>query len=125
MKTKLLAFFTFLLMGGICDAQMNVLYNFTNGGSPYGALLLSGNVFYGTTYNGGINNQGSVFSINKDGSGFKDLWDFKDSASQSNGNANGEYSYSTLVLIGNRLYGMTYEGGANDGGVIFSVNKNG
>jgi uncharacterized repeat protein (TIGR03803 family) len=48
------------------------LYNFTatdgygnnnDGAAPVGGLILSGNALYGTTHNGGIAHQGTVFSI--------------------------------------------------------------
>ena len=34
---------------------------------------------------------------------------------------NGEYPHGGLTLSGSTLYGMTYHGGANDDGTIFSI----
>ena len=41
-----------------------------DGAAPYGPLTISGNVLYGTTSAGGINNGGSIFRINNDGTGY-------------------------------------------------------
>ncbi|HXS69608.1 MAG TPA: choice-of-anchor tandem repeat GloVer-containing protein, partial [Candidatus Polarisedimenticolia bacterium] len=50
------------------------LYNFTNGvdgASPVAALILSGNTLYGTTKSGGVfPGNGTIFSVNTDGSDF-------------------------------------------------------
>jgi len=103
-----------------------VIWNFdgVNGKYPPSSLLLSGNKLYGVGHKGGVqDNDGNVFSIDTDGSGIKDLWDFDDTG--STGNANGVNPQCTLLRIGNRLYGMTQEGGANGVGVIFSINANG
>lgn len=42
------------------------LYSFTggdDGGNPYGGLVLAGSTLYGTTYLGGANNDGTLFSL--------------------------------------------------------------
>jgi uncharacterized repeat protein (TIGR03803 family) len=42
------------------------LYNFTggdDGSEPYGSLILSENILYGTTFGGGVNGSGTVFSF--------------------------------------------------------------
>lgn len=90
------------------------LFNFsdTSGLSPYGSLILSGNVLYGMTIAYGLSGQGTIFSINTDGSGFNVLHNF------TGGEPNG-----SLIISGNVLYGMTYRGGGN--GNIFSINING
>ena len=55
------------------------LHNF-NGGSdgagPYAGLVLSGNTLYGTADVGGTSDEGTVFSVNTDGSGFTVLHTF-------------------------------------------------
>jgi uncharacterized repeat protein (TIGR03803 family) len=48
---------------------------------------------------------------------YNDIYNF----SGSTGNS----SYGTLVLSGTTFYGMTYIGGANSGGTIFSINMDG
>jgi uncharacterized repeat protein (TIGR03803 family) len=95
----------------------------TDGNDPRdNAMTLVGTVLYGTTLTGGKHNNGSIFSINDDGSGYSSplLFDFPASAA----NNAGDQPYSNFVAIGNVLYGMTSEGGKNGGatgdGTIFS-----
>jgi len=38
-----------------------------------------------------------------------------------NGTVNGSYPYGSLISDGTYLYGMTYEGGANDLGTVFKI----
>jgi uncharacterized repeat protein (TIGR03803 family) len=61
---------------------------------------------------------GNVFSIDTNGNGFKDLYDF------AGGFGNGAQPYGSLTLSGNKLYGMTSLGGAVYGN-IFSIDTNG
>jgi uncharacterized repeat protein (TIGR03803 family) len=113
-----LAVFGFSLVN-ICKGQYQLLHDFndTAGEIPKGSLVLSGNVLYGMTETGGANDSGCIFSINTNGTGFKDLFDF-------NG-TNGASPIRDLVFLGNRLVGMTYKGGVNGYGCIFSIDTNG
>lgn len=45
-------------------------FNGTNGSAPLGSLTLSGNILYGMTSQGGVNNLGRIFKINTDGTGY-------------------------------------------------------
>jgi uncharacterized repeat protein (TIGR03803 family) len=45
----------------------------SDGSEPRAALILSGNALYGTAYSGGSANNGTVFKINTDGTGFTNL----------------------------------------------------
>ncbi|HTB06646.1 MAG TPA: choice-of-anchor tandem repeat GloVer-containing protein [Bacteroidia bacterium] len=95
-------------------AQYNVLLNFngTNGQWPNGSLTLSGNVLYGMTQQGGLNNDGCIFSIHTNGKGYKDLLDFNVT--------NGVNPFGSLTISGDKLYGMTtYMSN------IFSIDTNG
>ena len=48
-----------------------------DGGGPYAPLIIATNgSLYGTTYGGGTSNFGTVFTINRDGSGFSPLHSF-------------------------------------------------
>jgi uncharacterized repeat protein (TIGR03803 family) len=107
------------LISGTGKAQFSLMhiFNDTNGEWPFGTLTLSGTKLYGTTYAGGAHGDGNIFSINTDGSGYKDMLDF-------NG-TNGSGCNSPLILSGNLLYGMTAFGGTNSDGVIFSIDTNG
>ena len=100
---------------------ITILHTFGNGLSdgvyPMGDFTVSGNTFYGTSSEGGTNGLGNIFSININGTGYTDLFDF------NTGVATGEDPYCTLALSNNVLYGTAYLGGgpANDG-TVFSYN---
>src|SRR5579862_1009064 len=47
-----------------------------DGAVPYSTVILSGNVLYGTTYQGGSNGAGGVFSVHIDGTHFTNLHSF-------------------------------------------------
>jgi uncharacterized repeat protein (TIGR03803 family) len=67
---------------------------------------------YGTTLEGGTHNNGIIFSIGQDGTGYQVLVSLHNSI--------GDESHSCFVIANNILYGMTASGGADDEGVIFS-----
>jgi uncharacterized repeat protein (TIGR03803 family) len=104
-----------------------VLHSFTgtasDGEGPYDSLLAVGSTLYGMTSAGGAGS-GTLFSIRTSGKGFQVLHSFLDNASD------GGVPAGSLILIGDRLYGMTTAGGG-DGvnywgfGTIFSIQTNG
>lgn len=98
------------------------LFNFftTNGVVPYAKLLLaSDGCLYGTTYAGGISNSGTVFKINRDGSGFAVLHSFT-------GTTDGKNPETGLVEgTDGALYGTTYFSDSVTRGTIFKINKDG
>jgi uncharacterized repeat protein (TIGR03803 family) len=102
------------------------LHSFTggpnDGATPLGALTLSGMVLFGTTQYGGSSNNGVIFRLNTDGSGYTNLYSFKGPAvAYDAANPNG-----ALVLSGTNLFGMTSEGGyQNQFGAIFRINTDG
>ena len=106
--------------GGLYD----ILYVFsggTDGGSPFGNLLLSGTTLYGMTSKGGDNGSGVIFRINTDGNDYTVLHSFSQAYND------GSSPRGSLLLSGGMLYGMTYSGGAGTGctgrcGTIFSLN---
>jgi len=79
---------------------------------------------YGMTDGNGANNYGSLFSINKDGSNYKTLWSFDDTGLIAL-NSNGSSPFGNVILIHNKLYGMTLDGGSNHYGEIFCINTDG
>ncbi len=98
------------------------LFSFTNtlanGSFPVGALLQTadGN-FYGTTHQGGTNNQGVVFQITPEGL-FTTL--------ASLGNPYGLIPEGGLVQgADGNLYGTTYYGVNSGGGTVFRISTNG
>jgi uncharacterized repeat protein (TIGR03803 family) len=105
------------------------LYNI-NSGTRYfyrqPGLVLSGNTLYGMRVNGGSNNDGNVFAVNTDGTGFTNLYSFSvltyDSSSETDTNNDGGNPYAVLVLSGNTLYGTTEQGGSGGNGTVFAIN---
>jgi uncharacterized repeat protein (TIGR03803 family) len=99
--------------------EFTTLYNFTNGvsgGSPLAGMVLSGNTLYGTaTSSAGIGSYGSVFAVNTDGTGFRNVYRFT-------GGNDGYYPVGGLVVSSNILYGTTYYGGTNGSGTVFAIN---
>jgi uncharacterized repeat protein (TIGR03803 family) len=105
----------------VAGGTPTVLASFSgsNGSNPMGGLLLSqdGSTLYGTTRNGGANNDGVVFSLSVSGGAPTILTSF-------NG-TNGRVPMAGLTLSGSNLYGTTYYGGANDVGEVFSLSVSG
>src|SRR5712692_5150397 len=48
----------------------------TDGAQPYAGLILSNNILYGTASDGGASGWGTVFQVNTDGTGFRNLHSF-------------------------------------------------
>ncbi|MDD4902092.1 MAG: peptidoglycan-binding protein [Patescibacteria group bacterium] len=92
-----------------------------DGSSPYGSLIVSGGKLYGTTMTGGITDEGVLFSLNTDGTGFSSLHDFTYGA----GDGIQPSQYGELTLSGSTLYGMTYSGGSTDSGIIYAIDTDG
>ena len=91
----------------------------SEGTTPYGGLILSGNTLYGTAQHGGNSSNGTVFALNTDGTGFTTLHTF--TATTDWTNRDGASPSASLVLSGNTLYGTTYGGGNSGGGTVFSI----
>jgi uncharacterized repeat protein (TIGR03803 family) len=93
-------------------------FNEANGKRPYAtSLVLSGSTLYGTVTEGGAHDSGCIFSIDTNGSGYTDLFDFNNKSSG--------IPQSGLMLSGNVLYGTTFRGGTYHGDCIFSIGANG
>lgn len=93
------------------------LFSFSNsvGYYPRASLFLAndGN-FYGMTSQGGLSNQGTFFQFNPVTISFNNIMNF--------GLNNGNLPNGNVVQSGNKIYGMTTNGGSSPlaGGVIFS-----
>ena len=89
--------------------------------TPYSGLIeASDGALYGTTVADGAYRIGSVFKIQKDGSGFISLYDFPLT------DTNGYWPEAVLVEASDgRLYGTTTAGGAFDSGALFTLKKDG
>jgi uncharacterized repeat protein (TIGR03803 family) len=102
---------------------LTTLHSFisTDGGNPSAMLVqdTNGN-FYGTTYNYGANNDGTVFKIASGGGTLTTLHTFAGYPTD------GSYSSAGLVQAANGyLYGTTEEGGANGYGTVFKISTTG
>ena len=73
-----------------------------------GSLVRSGNTLYGRTSIGGTANNGTVFSVNTDGSQFTRLHDF--TAGGQNGAGNQPH-HNAMLLAGQALFGAALYGG--------------
>jgi uncharacterized repeat protein (TIGR03803 family) len=115
----------------------NLLYEFTptldspagytnnDGANPEAGLILSGNTLYGTAFQGGMSDMGTVFAINEDGSGFRTLHNFSAPSSILFTNDDGWYPHAQLLLSGNTLYGSAQNGGGGGKGTVFALNTDG
>ncbi len=107
----------------VLQAQpLKVLVSFDVGKSginqPSSELLLSGNRLFGTTYAGGTNGYGTIFSINTDGTDLEVLHSFT-------ADADGAHPGGHLVLAGGMLYGTDIAGTNGGYGTIFRISTNG
>jgi uncharacterized repeat protein (TIGR03803 family) len=95
-----------------------------DGNDPrHSAMTLDGTVLYGTTLTGGKHDNGTIFSINDDGSGYAGpLFDFQSSGAGNGGDQ--PQSCFEFDSANNLLYGMTSAGG-DHGGVTVDGLKHG
>lgn len=106
---------------GVSISGETVLYGFrgaADGAYPYAGLALGsdGNL-YGTTYQGGTSNDGTVFKITPGGA-LTTLHSFSGS--------DGLYPSAALALgTDGNFYGTTYQGGAGNVGTVFKVTPSG
>jgi uncharacterized repeat protein (TIGR03803 family) len=100
-------------------------YTNNDGARPNGGLILSGSTLYGVTSYGGLSGNGTVFSLNKDGTDFNVLYNFTGFSDGTNGptatNADGAIPNGCVIISSNRLYGVTGWGGDSDRGTVYSL----
>jgi uncharacterized repeat protein (TIGR03803 family) len=91
-----------------------------DGNAPFCGLLQATNgALYGVTHLGGTNDQGAIFTIQTNGSGYQVLYSFTN-------NPDGASPQETLIQGSDgALYGTTVSGGAVNRGVIFKIQLNG
>jgi uncharacterized repeat protein (TIGR03803 family) len=92
-----------------------------DGFDPRSGLILFSNALYGTAYYGGSAGNGTVFSVNTDGSGFTTLYNFSATNNLAGTNLDGAHPVGGLLLSGDSLYGTTSKGGTAAYGTIFSI----
>jgi uncharacterized repeat protein (TIGR03803 family) len=100
--------------------QYTKLFDFdgTNSGTaPYGDLILANDgYFYGMTYQGGDFGAGVLFQFNPNNNSLVKKLDF-------DGNTNGRNPFGSLMQASdNHLYGLTYQGGSSNLGLMFQFN---
>ncbi len=82
--------------------------------NPIGKLNIIGNTLYGMSSAGGTHLLGNIFSINKNGTNYTDLYDFN--------SPGGVEPQANLTVVGNMMYGTAFLGGPDDNGILFSFN---
>jgi uncharacterized repeat protein (TIGR03803 family) len=97
-----------------------------DGGAPFARLILATNTLYGTAARGGAWGNGTVFSLNTDGTGFTSLHSFSGLPDRNpQTNSDGASPNCGLALSGNTLYGTAESGGSSGRGTVFSLNTDG
>jgi uncharacterized repeat protein (TIGR03803 family) len=103
----------------------------TDGSTPLAGLFKANNTLYGTTYQGGSSSNGTVFSLNTDGTGFTNLHSFARGRFYEQDfqtlytNSDGAFPNAGVILSGNTLYGTAPGGGPSGNGTLFAVNTDG
>src|SRR5947208_16135883 len=83
-----------------------------DGANPQGVFTLSGDTLYGTAQSGGTADQGTVFAVKTNGTGFTNLHSFISAS-------DGRTPTTALILSGNTLYGTAQGGGSANSGTVF------
>src|SRR5580692_5529559 len=80
---QLIAALGLIMTGRVTAQNFTNLYNFlgeyqivSDGNSPVGNLVQSGNTLYGMTQSGGSDGAGTMFSIHTDGTGYTNFYNF-------------------------------------------------
>jgi uncharacterized repeat protein (TIGR03803 family) len=102
--------------------------NSVDGSIPLAGLTLSGGTLYGTTSQGGLSGNGTVFKVSTDGTDYTVLKHFPVTVNNGLGtstNSDGANPQADLTLSGTTLYGTTCYGGSSNYGTVFKVNTDG
>ncbi|GAB5523402.1 MAG: hypothetical protein Roseis2KO_12740 [Roseivirga sp.] len=127
--------FSLDLTGG----DFQVLHSFQeNKGVPFGDLLYSKGKLWGMTreslgpqeffVTSDLGDNGAIFSINLDGSGYTEVHDFTKEDDQDLGIRQGRHPFGSLVTYGESLWGLTTYGGEADFanyGTLFELDLSG
>ncbi len=106
------------------DGYETVIHSFKGGTTEgqyanSGLLQLADGTLYGTTFNGGTNNQGTVYKLNVGGSGFATLHSFTAATDGANPDA------GLILGTDGKLYGTTSVSGPANGGTLYNIATNG
>jgi len=94
-------------------------------GSPTGNLVAANGKLWGITSEGGTERIGTIFRMDSDGSNFSIVHHFDgiNGAMSVDDTRGGEATpVGSLVLAEGKLWGTTSRGGANEAGIIFTIN---
>ena len=96
-------------------------FNFVDGGNPFASLILDDAGFlYGTNFNGGNGDGGTIFRLKTDGTNYEILHHFVVDGLAGDG------PIASLILDGaNNLYGTTRLGGKQNVGTVFTLTTTG
>jgi len=97
--------------------QETVLYSFQSGGDgqlPLGGLTYDNGVLYGTTFDGGANGRGTIFSFNLQNSKEAVAYSFA-------GIGDGFSPLAAPILVDGMLYGTTTAGGRFGFGTVYAL----
>ena len=100
------------------------IYTNSDGADPFGGLVLSGGILYGTASAGGRAGNGTIFAVGTGGAGFTNLYSFS-ATNASLLNNDGAAPQTGLILSGSTLFGVASYGGTNGNGTIFAISTNG
>ena len=110
-----------LASASVANAQPGfaILHSFTgyptDGAGPRAGLIQGPDgTLYGTTQYGGINDNGTIFQLAPDGTGYIVLHSFA-------GESGGHPWAGVIQGLDGALYGTTYSGGTSNAGVVFQL----
>jgi uncharacterized repeat protein (TIGR03803 family) len=96
--------------------QITILHSFQSGASdgagPRSGVAVLGNKIYGTTLLLGAGQDGVLYSVNTDGTGYQVLHSFS--------GPDGNQPQSNLIISGSKIFGTAQFGGERDAGTVFS-----
>ena len=85
----------------------------TDGGFPRGGVAVSGSTVFGTAWDGGANNHGTIWSFDTGTSTFTNLHDFSPAT-------DGSEPVGRVAVSGSTVFGTARDRGANNNGTIWS-----
>jgi uncharacterized repeat protein (TIGR03803 family) len=88
----------------------------TDGGNLFHGLVIDAGSITGVARNGGHYGFGTLFQLAHDGSTFDVLHHF-------GATGDGRHPYNAPVAVGDTLYGLTFQGGASNVGVLYSYDR--
>src|SRR5262249_3666975 len=88
---------------------------------PCGLIEGTDGMLYGTTLYGGTADAGTIFRLNRDGTGYQVIWNFGATVPADGTNPFGPPFQGS----DGALYGTTFGGGSTGAGTVFKINPDG